>query len=120
MTHHNTSQDRLKILQAGGGQGHPGEEAILCTEVREGQWTKKSSTTVQCRELLDEMRVEEKCFIPTEDNTNTFRATVRVEMPKIKKVTKQKVAQLYRERAEEDADRIPFQGAMLYGTVASP
>ena len=34
-------------------------------------------------------------------------------MPKIKKVAKQKVAQLYREMAEEDADRIPFQGAML-------
>ena len=88
-------------------------EALKCTEVREGQWSNKSSTTVQCKELLDEMRVEEECFIPTEDNTNIFRATVRVEMPKIKKVAKQKVAQLYREMAEEDADRIPFQGAML-------
>ena len=59
------------------------------------------------------MRQEEQCFIPTTDNTDTFEATVRVEMPKVKKVASLKVAQVYREKAEEDAAKIPFQGAML-------
>ena len=34
-------------------------------------------------------------------------------MPKVKKVASLKVAQVYREKAEEDASKIPFQGAML-------
>ena len=70
------------------------QEAIKCTEVREGQWTQNSSTTVQCRKLLNEMREEEDCFIPTELNTDSFEATMRVEMPKIKKVANQKVARI--------------------------
>ena len=61
------------------------QEALKCTEVREGKWTNKSSTTVQCMNLLEELRVEEDCFIPTEHNRDTFAATVRVEMPKIKR-----------------------------------
>ena len=64
-------------------------------------------------DCMDKMRDKEQCFIPTEDNTDTFKATVRVEMPKIKKVAKLMVAQTYREKAEEDAAKIPFQGAML-------
>ena len=78
-------------------------EAIKCTEEREGQWTNKSSTTVQCKQLMDAMREEQECFIPTLDNTDTVEATVRVELPNIKKVAK-----MYREKAEEDAGKIPF------------
>lgn len=89
------------------------KEALKCTKVREGQWTNKSSTTTQCKDLVDEMGTEQDCFIPTEQNTDTFEATLRVEMPKIKKAAKLKVAQLYRDKAEEDATKIPFQGAML-------
>ena len=44
---------------------------------------------------MEEMREEEDCFIPTQDNTDTFEATMRVEMHKIKKVARQKVAKIY-------------------------
>ena len=88
-------------------------EALKCTKEREGQWTQKSSTTNQCKKLMDEMREEQDCFIPTLENTNMYEATVRVKLPAIKKVAKQKVAQIYREKAEEVANKIPFQGALL-------
>ena len=88
-------------------------EALKCTEVREGQWSHKSSTTVQCKQLMELMREEHECFIPTEENTDTLEATVRMELPGIKKVAKQKVAKLFKEKSEEDASKIPFQGAML-------
>ena len=48
-----------------------------------------------------------------EENTDTFKATGRVEIPKIKEVAKQKMANIYREKAEEDATRIPFQGVRV-------
>ena len=38
---------------------------------------------------------------------DTFEASVRVEMPEIKKVAKQKVAKHFEEKAEEDASNIP-------------
>ena len=88
-------------------------EALKCTEMREGQWSHKSSTTVQCRNMMDDMREEQECFIPTADNTDTFEVRVRVELPAIKKVAKQKVAKLFKAKAEEDASKIPFQGALL-------
>ena len=56
---------------------------------------------------------EEDCFVPTPDNTNTYEATVRVEKPKILKTARQKVARVFREKTEKEAESIPFQGAML-------
>ena len=88
-------------------------EAIRCAEQRQGQWVKKSSTLLQCRDLMEEIKEDELCFIPSKENTSTFEATVRIELPKIKKVASQKVSQVFRKRAEEEATRIPFQGAML-------
>ena len=74
---------------------------------------KKSSTLLQCRDLMEEIKEDELCFIPSKENTSTFEATVRIELPKIKKVASQKVSQVFRKRAEEEATRIPFQGDML-------
>ena len=62
---------------------------------------------------MSEMVTQEECFVPTHENTNTYEATVRVEKPNILKTAKQKVALLYRKRAEIEAEKIPFQGAML-------
>ena len=62
---------------------------------------------------MDKMREEQECFIPTIENTDTFEATVRVELPGIKKVAKQNVAKLFKEKSEEEASKIPFQGALL-------
>ena len=59
------------------------------------------------------MREGQDCFSPNLENTDTVEATVRVELPNIKNVAKQKVAKVYWEKAKEDAAKIPFQGAML-------
>ena len=52
------------------------------------------------------MREEEDCNIPTGQNTETFEATDRVEMPMIQKVAKLKVDRIYREKAEEEEKEI--------------
>ena len=38
---------------------------------------------------------------------------MRVELPGIKKVAKQKVAKLFKKKAKAEARKIPFQGALL-------
>ena len=52
------------------------------------------------------MREEENCNIPTRQNTETFEATDRVEMPMIQKVAKLKVDRIYREKAEEEEEKV--------------
>ena len=88
-------------------------EALRCAEEREGAWTKKSSTIIQCRGIFKEMQEEEECFIPTPENTNTFAQTVRVEKPKILKVAKKKVASMFQVKSTQTAAKLGFQGQML-------
>ena len=71
------------------------QEALRCQEVREGAWVKKSNTIVQCKTIFSEMETEDDCFIPTKKNTSSFQATVQIEMSKIKKVAKLKVAKIF-------------------------
>ena len=54
------------------------KEALRCTVEREGKWTNKSSTAVQCKNILEEMEAEDECFIPTPSNCSTYEATLRV------------------------------------------
>ena len=56
---------------------------------REGQWTRKSSTAVQCQETLDSM--QEECFILNEHNTYNLETAIRLELPKIKTAAKNKI-----------------------------
>ena len=58
-------------------------EALRCAEEREGEWVNKSSTICECREILEEMKTEEQCTIPSPDNCATYDVTVRIEKPKI-------------------------------------
>ena len=44
------------------------KEALKCAEEREGQWTRKSSTLMQCKQILKEMTEEDGCTIPTVGN----------------------------------------------------
>ena len=90
-------------------------EALKCAEEREGAWTRKSSTIVQCRDIFQEMKGEEECFIPTPDNTNTFTQTVRVEKAKIMITAKKKVADIFKNKSEEAASRLGFQGHRFAG-----
>ena len=43
------------------------KEALCCQVERESQWTNKSSTVVECRNMFNQ--IAETCFIPTSENT---------------------------------------------------
>ena len=47
------------------------KEALKCAVEREGTWAHKSSTIVQCKEILTEISEEDQCFIPSPENTST-------------------------------------------------
>ena len=48
------------------------KEALRCAEEREGRWVNKSSTIIECRNLVSEMTNKEDYFVPTPENTNTY------------------------------------------------
>ena len=43
-------------------------EALKSTEEREAEWTRKSSTVHQCKDIFTEMKEEMRCSIPTPDS----------------------------------------------------
>jgi len=79
------------------------QEALKSAEEREAEWTRKSSTILQCKDIFTEMKEEMKCSIPTPDNCANYAVTVRVEKPNIMKEARRKVEELYRERSMEAA-----------------
>ena len=89
------------------------KEALRCAEEREGNWTRKSSTLMECKEIFEEMKEGDECTIPTPENCRTFAATVRIEKPKIMKIAKDKVAKVFAKRSSEKVEATPFQGQML-------
>ena len=89
------------------------KEALKSAEERECQWTRKSSTLMQCKQILEEMKEEGDCTIPSPESCATFPVTVRVEKPKIMKVAKGKVAKIFATKSSEAATASPFQGEML-------
>ena len=89
------------------------KEALKSAEERESQWTRKTSTLMQCKQILEEMKEEDDCTIPTPENCATFPVTVRVEKPKIMKVAKGKVAKIFASKSSEAAAASPFQCEML-------
>ena len=89
------------------------KEALKSAVERESQWTRKSSTLVQCKQIMEEMNEEDDCTIPTPENCATFPVTVRIEKPKIMRVAKSKVAKIFASKSAEAAAASPFQGEML-------
>ena len=89
------------------------KEALLCAEEREGNWTRKSSTLMECKEIYEEMKEGDECTIPTPENCANFAVTVRIEKPKIMKIGKEKVAKVFAKRSSEKVEATPFQGQML-------
>ena len=89
------------------------KEALRCAEEREGQWKRKSSTLMECKEIFQEMKEGDECSIPTPDNCSNFRVTARIEKPKIMKVAKDKVSQIFAKRSSKAVEASPFQGQML-------
>ena len=88
-------------------------EALRCAEEREGEWVNKSSTICECREILEEMKTEEQCTIPSPDNCATYDVTVRIEKPKIMAEAKKKVDTIYRRKSSALVAKLGFQGEML-------
>ena len=89
------------------------KEALRCAEEREGEWVTKSSTICECRDILEEMRVEENCPIPTPDNCANYDRTVRIEKPKIMAEAKKKVDAIFRKKSSAVVGKLGFQGEML-------
>ena len=67
------------------------KEALAVGVSREEEWSRKSSTICECRDILDE--VEEMCMIPSPSNTYNFDAACRLALPNLKKQTKYIVQQ---------------------------
>ena len=85
--------------------------ALTNAEERESEWTRKSSTIIQCKEIFQEMKDEQNCRIP--DNCANYPVKVRIEKPNIMKEAKRKVENLYRVRSIQTAGQLPLQGEML-------
>ena len=60
--------------------------AIESQLARETNWTRKSSTIVQCQEIID--IVSDNFFPPTTTNCYNYRLLVASETPKLKKAVK--------------------------------
>ena len=84
------------------------KEALECQLSREGKWKKKSSTSVQCQEIFEQL--QEECNIPTPENTYMFETIVRKELPKIKKVAKKKIQSKRLAEAKDSSSRLAVQG----------
>ena len=71
----------------------------------------KSSTICECRDILEEMRAEVNCPIPTPDNCANYDRTVRIEKPKIMAEAKKKVDVIFRKKSSAAVSKLGFQGA---------
>ena len=87
--------------------------ALANAEEREAEWTRKSSTIMQCKEIFQEMKTEQNCRMMTPDNFANYPVTVRIEKPKIMRVAKERVAKIFASKSAEAANAAPFQGEML-------
>ena len=61
-------------------------EASACQLEREGAWSKKSSTAVECHQLYQQL--QENNVIPTPENCQHPEAALRLAIPELKKAGK--------------------------------
>ena len=67
----------------------------------------------ECKNILEEMREEERCAFPSPDNCANYKVAMRVEKPKILTEAKKKVEDLYRQKRSTAVSKLGFQGEML-------
>ena len=84
------------------------KEAISCQISRESQWSTKSSTILECRDIFNQ--ISETCFIPTIENTIVYETAARIELPKLKKAASNIIAQNYLDKSNDKADNLTMQG----------
>ena len=77
------------------------QEALQTRLDREGKWTRKSSTTIQCEEIFQELELDQ--FLPRLEEDPNYIHTIRVEMPRYKKDANKKVQDTVLEKAQEQS-----------------
>ena len=85
--------------------------AIESQLARETNWTRKSSTIVQCQEIID--IVSDNSFFPTPTNCHNYRSSVASETPKLKKAVKNAILDQVKEKWNKKAQDLEIQGDFL-------
>ena len=80
-------------------------EAVACQLEREGAWTNKYSTAVECQELFD--KLSDTNYIPIPGNCQ--RATRRLEVQRLKRAGKSLIAEKYKEKANKTSSQLEVQ-----------
>ena len=75
---------------------------------RESVWTRKSSTIVQCQDILN--IVEEDNIFPSRQNSHNFESSLSHQLPKLKKAVKDVINKQFKEKYDKQADSLVFQG----------
>ena len=78
---------------------------------RESEWSRKSSTIVQCQEVLN--KVQENNSFPTPQNCQNFESSLAHQIPKLKKAVKDTIKEQFSEKYNQQAEALSFQGEFL-------
>ena len=84
------------------------KEALQSRMAREGSWTNKSSTIMECEEVFQELELEQ--HLPLMAANPRYCTTLRVEMTKFKMQAKKVVQEKVLEASQEQARKMVLQG----------
>ena len=87
------------------------QEALAVAVAREEQWSRKSSTLCEARDIF--AKVSEACFVPTPENTVHFPTACRHSLPNLKKSMNAVIANNYLTQFNQQAEESPFQGEFI-------
>ena len=82
------------------------KEALACQLEREGAWTKKLSTVVECQDMFE--KLSQTHSITALENCH--ESSKRLEVRRLKKAGKSLVAEKYKDRASEKSRGLEVQG----------
>ena len=78
---------------------------------REVNWSRKSSTIVQCQTIIN--RVSENHIFPTEENCYNFQASLASETPKLKTAVKEMVKTDLKAKWNNKVEKLEVQGDFI-------
>ena len=85
--------------------------AIESSIYRESQWTRKSSTVVKCKDIMEKLSETE--HVPTADNCPNVACSIMAEVPKLKKAASAVIADSYLDYWNDVAKDLIMQGDFL-------
>ena len=85
--------------------------AVESQLARESQWVKKSSTVLQCQDIVD--KVADTMLIPTTENCYNYEASLKHQLPKLKVAVRQEVQFNYLEQWNSRVKDLLVQGDFL-------